>query len=180
MIKKSIFYALLPLLLCLITEQALAQEALKLRPSPMEMVTFKSPEDTYVKITYGRPQKRARPIFGELVPFGKVWRTGANEATELTTTADIMLAGNKVPAGTYTIFTIPDKDKWTIILNKELGQWGAYRYDEGKDLLRFTVPTKQLKNMYEPFTIEFEQNANDVLLKMMWERTGVEIPLTFK
>ena len=180
MIKKSFFYTLLPLLLCMSALDVLAQEALKPRPSPLEMVTFKSPEDTYVKITYGRPQKRGRNIFGELVPYGKVWRTGANEATELTTTADIMLAGNRVPAGTYTLFTIPEKDKWTIVLNKEPGQWGAYRYDESKDLLRFSVPTKQLKELYEPFTIEFEQNANNVLLKMMWDRTGVEIPVTFQ
>ena len=180
MIKKSFFYTLLPLLLCLAATELLAQEALKPRPSPLEMVTFKSPEDTYVKITYGRPQKRGRKIFGELVPFGKIWRLGANEATEITTSADIMLAGNHVPAGTYTIFSIPEKDKWTIILNKEPGQWGAYRYDESKDLLRFSVPTKQLKDVYEPFTIEFEQTANDVLLKMMWDRTGVEIPVAFK
>ena len=180
MIKKSFFYSLLLLLICLGAQDVMAQEALKQRPSPLEMVTFKSPEDTYVKVTYGRPQKRGRTIFGELVPYGKVWRLGANEATEITTTGDMMLAGNRVPAGTYTMFAIPEKDKWTIVLNKELGQWGAYRYDDSKDLVRFTVPTKQLKDMYEPFTIEFEQNANDVLLKMMWDRTGVEIPVTFK
>lgn len=180
MIKHSFFYTLLVLVLCLTAQEVLAQEALKLRPSPLEIVTFKSPEDTYVKITYGRPQKRGRNIFGELVPFGKVWRTGANEATEITTTADIILAGNTIPAGTYTVFSIPEKDQWTIILNKELGQWGAYRYDESKDLIRFTVPTKQLTEVYEPFTIEFEQNTNDVLLKMMWDRTGVEIPVAFK
>ncbi len=180
MIKHSFFYTLLCLFLCMSAQDVMAQEALKLRPSPLEIVTFKSPEDTYVKITYGRPQKRDRAIFGELVPFGKVWRTGANEATEITTTADITLAGNPVPAGTYTVFSIPEKDKWTIILNKELGQWGAYRYDESKDLIRFTVPTKQMADLYEPFTIEFEQNANDVLLKMMWDRTGVEIPVAFK
>lgn len=179
MIKKLFFYALLPLMVSMLVQEAVAQEALKPRPSPLEMVTFKSPENTYVKVTYGRPQKRGRNIFGELVPYGKVWRTGANEATELTTSADITLAGNRIPAGTYTLFTIPEKDKWTIILNREPGQWGAYRYDESKDLVRFTVPTKQLQEVYEPFTIEFEQNANDVQLKMMWDRTGVEIPVGF-
>jgi hypothetical protein len=179
MIKNSFFYPLLCLLLCFLSEGAFAQEAMKLRPSPLEMVTFKSPEGTYVKVTYGRPQKRNRAIFGELVPYGKVWRTGANEATELTTTGEITLAGNRIPAGTYTIFTIPEKDSWTIILNRDLGQWGAYRYDEGRDLLRFSVPIKPLTTVYEAFTIEFEQTANDVLLKMMWDRTGVEIPVGF-
>ncbi|EMR03462.1 DUF2911 domain-containing protein [Cesiribacter andamanensis] len=179
MIKNLFFYPLLCLLLLGFSESALAQEALKPRPSPLEMVTFKSPESTYVKITYGRPQKRGRTIFGELVPYGKVWRTGANEATEITTTGDISLAGNRIPAGTYTLFTIPEKDSWTIILNRDLGQWGAYRYDESKDVVRFKVPAKQLGTVYEAFTIEFEQTATDVLLKLMWDRTGVEIPVTF-
>lgn len=179
MTNKSVFCTVLLTVLVLLFSEARAQEPVKPRPSPLEVVTMKW-EDTYVKITYSRPHLRGRKIFGELVPFGKVWRTGANEAAELTTTGDIKLAGKNVPAGTYTLFTIPDKDKWTIILNKDLGQWGAYRYDEEKDVVRFDVPTKELETTYEPFTIEFEQTANDVALKMMWENTGVEIPVSFK
>lgn len=179
MANRSVFCtALLAVILLLFTE-ARAQEPVKSRPSPLEMVTMKW-EDTYVKITYGRPHKRGRNVFGELVPYDKVWRTGANEATELTTTADIQLAGNTVPAGTYTVFSIPQEDKWTIILNSDLGQWGAYRYDESKDVVRFDVPTKKLDTTYEPFTIEFEQTGNDVTLKMMWDQTGVEIPVSFR
>lgn len=179
MIKRSVFCSALLAILLVLFNEVQAQEPVKARPSPLEVVTMKW-EDTYVKITYSRPHTRNRAIFGELVPYGKVWRTGANEATELTTTADIKLAGNEVPAGTYSVFTIPQEDKWTIILNSDLGQWGAYRYDEEKDVVRFDVPTKQLPNTYEPFTIEFEQTAKDVVLKMMWEQTGVEIPVSFR
>lgn len=179
MLKSSVFCtALLAFVLTFFTE-ARAQEPVKLRPSPLEVVTMKW-EDTYVKITYSRPHKKNRNIFGELVPYGKVWRTGANEATELTTTKDIKLAGKEIPAGTYSLFTIPQKDKWTIILNSDLGQWGAYRYDESKDVIRFDVPTQKLAATYEPFTIEFEQTASEVVLKMMWDQTGVIIPVSFK
>ena len=179
MLKRSVFCTALLALMFLLFTEARAQEPVKPRPSPLEVVTMKW-EDTYVKITYSRPHKKGRKIFGELVPYGKIWRTGANEATELTTTKDIKLAGNEIPAGTYTLFTIPQKDKWTIILNSDLGQWGAYRYDESKDVIRFDVPTKQLSATYEPFTIEFEQTASEVVLKMMWDQTGVVIPVSFR
>ncbi len=179
MTKRSVFCTALLAVMLLLFNEVQAQEPVKPRPSPLEVVTIKW-EDTYVKITYSRPHKRGRMVFGELVAFGKVWRTGANEATELTTTGDIKLAGTDVPAGTYSLFTIPQKDKWTIILNSDLGQWGAYRYDPEKDVVRFDVPTKQLSNTFEPFTIEFEQTAKEVVLKMMWDQTGVEIPVSFR
>lgn len=179
MAKRSVFFTALLAVMFFLFMDAQAQEPVKARPSPLEVVTMKW-EDTYVKVTYSRPHKRNRTVFGELVPYGKVWRTGANEATELTTTGDIRLADQPVPAGTYSVFSIPQKDKWTIILNSELGQWGAYRYDESKDVLRFEVPASKLSDTYEPFTIEFEQTANEVLLKMMWDQTGVEIPVSFK
>lgn len=159
-------------------QNSFAQDALKPRPSPTSIVTFKL-EDTYIKITYGRPHKKDRETFGgELAPFGKVWRTGANEATEITLTKDIKLAGNEVKAGTYTLFTIPEKDEWTIILNSDLGQWGAYRYDEQKDVLRFKVKTEETTQVFEPFTILFDQKEEKVNLLMIWDKTKVSIPLS--
>ncbi|MGF1636861.1 MAG: DUF2911 domain-containing protein [Cyclobacteriaceae bacterium] len=156
----------------------LAQEVLKSRPSPLEIVTVKF-DETYVKINYGRPHIRDRVIFGDLVPYGKVWRTGANEATEITATKMINIGGQMLAAGTYTIFSIPYEDKWTIILNSDLGQWGAYNYDESKDVLRFDVPTQKTEEKYEPFTIEFELQEEAANILMMWENTKVTIPLTF-
>jgi len=158
--------------------KSMAQEALKPRPSPLAIATVKY-EDTYVKVTYCRPHKKGRQIFGDLVPYGKVWRTGANEATELTITDPVKINGEKVDAGTYTIFTIPEKNEWTIILNKELGQWGAYNYNPDKDLMRFKVDTEETDVVYEPFTIEFQLQGSKADFVMMWDRTKVAFPIEF-
>lgn len=159
--------------------ESYAQEALKPRLSPLEVVTMKY-EDNYVKITYSRPHKRGRDVFGtELAPYGEVWRTGANEATEITVTKDIKIGGKKLKAGTYTLFSIPYQDRWTIILNEEPGQWGAYNYNPEKDVLRFDVPVKKIDTIYEPFTIEFEQNHNTTNILMMWDNVQVSIPIEF-
>ena len=175
MIRPFLFFTFVA---CSIAPDLFAQEALKPRPSPLEMVTMKY-EDAYIKITYGRPHKRGREIFGELLPYGEVWRTGANEATEITITRPIKLGGQSVRPGTYTIFTIPNKDHWTIILNSELGQWGAYNYNSKLDVVRFDVPVSQTDDVFEPFTIEFAQKAQSAELIMMWDQTQVTIPIDF-
>jgi hypothetical protein len=159
----------------------LAQEALKQKPSPLGLVTYKF-DDAYVKVTYSRPHLRGREAFkenSELAPLGKVWRTGANEATEITVTKAITMAGVDVPVGTYTLFSIPEEDKWTIILNKDLGQWGTYKYEQEKDFIRFEVPSEKTKDRYEPFTIMFDQSNGEVKMQMMWSDTMVEIPVLF-
>ena len=156
-----------------------AQEELKPRPSPLAMVTMKY-QDTYVKITDGRPHKKGREIFGSLVPYGKVWRTGANEATEITVTNDILIGGDTLKANTYTLFSIPNKDKWTIMFNKDISQWGAYNYNEKSDVIRIEVPTEEVKKVvWEPFTIQMDQRNSVAEILMMWDRTMVRIPVTF-
>src|SRR5688572_31274397 len=100
------------------------QEAVKPRPSPLAIAAIRY-KDAYIKVTYSQPLKRGREIFGKVVPFDQVWRTGANEATEITTTKNIQINGTLLKAGTYSLFTIPQKEKWTIIINSELGLWGA-------------------------------------------------------
>lgn len=160
---------------------ALAQDALKQKPSPLGLVTYKF-EDAYVKVTYSRPHLRGRDAFkenSELAPLGKVWRTGANEATEITLTKDVTLAGKSVPAGTYTIFTIPNEKTWTVILNKDLGQWGAYKYDPEMDFVQFEVPVSEAEESYEPFTIMFDQKNGEVSMQMVWDKTMVSIPVEF-
>lgn len=178
MIKKSIFLCIVVAVAIINVHEAFSQEALKPRLSPLEMVTMKY-EDAYIKITYGRPHKKGREIFGSLEPYGEVWRTGANEATEITVTKDIKIGGKNLSAGTYTLFTIPYQDKWTIILNEELGQWGAYNYNPEKDVLRFDVPVTRMSTVYEPFTIEIEQNQDSINVVMMWDTTKVSIPIQF-
>ena len=167
------------ILLFTVAITALGQEAIKPRPSPTAIVTMKF-EDTYVKVTYCQPHKRGRNIFGELVPYGKVWRTGANEATEITLTGDVLFLQDTLKAGTYSIFTIPDKNEWTVIINKQLGQWGSYNYVEKSDILRVKVPVQQLTDIvYEPFTIAFEQQNDHAELVMMWDKTKVSVPIEF-
>ena len=186
---KSILAASLLFLLGLsINSTAFAQEALKPRPSPMYVATVKyqmneSDKVTYVKVTYCRPAKKDRTIFGEggdvLVPYGQIWRTGANEATEITFTKDVKVGGKKLKAGTYTIFSIPEKDKWTIIFNSELGQWGAYSYKPADDVLKIEAKVEQMDEAYEPFTIEFELQDNIANMVFMWDTTKAYFPIEF-
>lgn len=155
------------------------QESLEPKPSPLD-VTKAFVGDSYVKIVYSRPHKRDRDIFGGLVPFDKVWRTGANAATEITTTEDIKLNGNDLKAGTYSLFTIPGEDEWTIIINSEVGQWGAYRYKEENDVMRFTVPVEENDDEYEAFTIYLEGDSGTprYTLMIMWDDVKVSFPVT--
>ena len=167
---KNIFKVLAILFITIsFNSNILAQEALKSLPSPSALVTMKY-EDTYVKITYSRPHKRDRKIFGSLIPFGKVWRTGANEASEITVTKDIVIGGKRLAAGTYTLFSIPNQDKWKIIINRDLGQWGAFDYNAAHNILTFEVPVQTMTTPYEPFTISFNQKESTTDLLLMWDK----------
>ncbi|QRO01971.1 DUF2911 domain-containing protein [Archangium violaceum] len=163
---------------------ALAQKVIppaKAPVSPMEMAAKKLDDTTYVKVTYNSPRMQdpktgqKRVIFGKLVPYGEVWRLGANAATELTTTGDLELAGQKLPAGTYALFTIPQADKWTLIVNKDVGQWGAYKYNKDNDVLRVDVPVKKSADTYEALTIAFDDKGTT--LNFSWENTQVSVPV---
>ena len=129
-----------------------------------------------VKVAYGQPSKRGRVIFGQLEPYGKVWRTGANEATEITFAKNATFGGQQVKAGTYTLFTIPNENEWEIILNPELKQWGAYGYDKikDKDLPHVKVPVKKLDQPVEKLTLRFDDN-NSLLIE--WDQTQVAVPI---
>lgn len=155
-----------------------AQDSMPVRTSPVALVTAKS-KDTYLKIVYGQPQKKGREIFGKLVPYGQVWRTGANEATEMTITRDIIINSILLKAGTYSIFTIPQSDHWTIIINSELGLWGSYNYNSKLDVIRFDVPVKPADKIYEAFTISIDQRNELADLVMQWDSTKISIPIKF-
>ena len=152
-----------------------AQEAIEPKPSPMAVAVTKE-GDTYVKIVYSQPHKRGRKIFGsELVPYDKVWRLGANEATEITLTEDISVGGKKLKASTYSMYAIPGQDQWTIIFSGMLGEWGAYNYDEEQDVLRVEAPVQVSDTTYEPFTIMFNEPGTE--LTMVWDKTKVTLPI---
>lgn len=150
----------------------------ELRPSPVALALYKD-ESTYIKIVYGQPFKKGRVIFGNLAKWGQVWRTGANEATEITFTRDVKFDGRICRAGTYTLFTVPNPDKWTIILNSELGQWGAYSYKAEKDVLRFDVPAEKSDQVFEALTFKFNESDAGADLVLQWDEVKVNIPLAF-
>ncbi|UZD23788.1 DUF2911 domain-containing protein [Algoriphagus halophytocola] len=129
---------------------------------------------TDVTVDYSRPSTKDRKIFGELVPFGNIWRTGANGATTLTFTTDVSIDGNTVPAGKYALYSIPEKTSWTLILTANTELWGAIGYDPSDDVLRFTAEPQKLKNNQETFEIRFENisdSGSDISLE--WEKTRV-------
>jgi len=163
----------------LLSHSVLSQDPLLPRASPLEVVNLKY-EDTYIKITYSRPHKNGRKIFGELVPFGKIWHTGDNESTEIILTNNILVNNDTLKAGAYSIYTIPESEKWTVIFNKEVGQWGTYRYKEKLDVMRFEIPIEKTDVIYEPFTIEFENRGlKENHLNLIWEQTKISIPIEF-
>lgn len=153
-----------------------AQAAPKPRKSPMSVAMLKSGK-TYIKVVYSQPFKNEREIFGSLVPYGKVWRTGANEATEITITQKIKIGGKTLAPGTYSVFSIPQADKWTIILSKDLGLWGEYEYDPKCDQLRFDVPVTKVDQSWEAFTIKLEKVGSGAKMTLVWDKTSVEIPI---
>lgn len=170
---------LLAFSILLSTVSVFAQDAAQPRPSPLEIVTGRY-KDTYLKITYSRPGKKGREVFGKLVPYGQVWRTGANEATEITITRDIKVNGNDLKAGTYSVFTIPEKASWTVIINSDLGLMGAYNYNPKMDILRFEIPVSEITDVtYEAFTIAVDQKNDKAEMLMSWDRTKVVIPIQF-
>jgi Protein of unknown function (DUF2911) len=144
----------------------------KKRVSPHETISGNN-----VKVTYGRPYKKGRDIFGGLVPYDQVWRTGADEATEITFEKDGMFGDKPIKAGTYTLFTIPGKSEWTVILNSQLKQWGAFGYDKVKDKDVLTTKTKvmTLDKPAEEFTIQLINGG----MIMQWDKTQVIVPIKF-
>ncbi|WP_026902739.1 DUF2911 domain-containing protein [Pedobacter glucosidilyticus] len=132
-----------------------------------------------VKLTYARPNVKERKVFGALVPYGKVWRTGANSATVLTFSEEVKLAGKTVPAGSYALFTIPGEAEWTIILSKTTEQWGSYAYKEADDFLRVKVKPAKAAQKVESFTIQFANvQAGSMDLQLAWDNTLVSVPFT--
>lgn len=131
-----------------------------------------------IEVNYSRPAMKGRVIFGDLVPFGKVWRTGANNATKVTFGEDVEIGGVAVKAGSYALYSIPEKNEWEIILNKGTQNWGSSGYATSDDVARFKVKTKALAQSVESFTIQIaDVVSNKASIEIMWEKTGVSIPV---
>ena len=148
------------------------------RSSALSIATTRY-KDTYVKIVYSQPLKKGRDIFGQLVPYGEVWRTGANEATEITITTNIIVNGQELITGTYSIFTIPGENSWVVIFNADLGLWGSYNYNQKRDVLRIEVPVQLQSETTEAFTIGFDPRNNVADWYFKWDKTKVVVPIQF-
>jgi len=157
-----------------------AQQDKSKRPSPPAQATFDLGGGKTVTIDYSSPRAKGRKIYGELVPFGQVWRTGANEATTLVTAADLNVGGTTVPAGSYTLFTIPNKDKWTLIVSKKTGEWGTDYPGQSNDLARVDMKVSTLPSSVENFTISFEKAGAGANLNIDWETTRASVMVSKK
>lgn len=179
--KKVYIIAFMAFALAFSTE-AVAQEFSGLDKSPMDISSYPpihDGSDVAVRVTYSRPQLKGRSL-SELTPSGKVWRTGANEATEITFYKDVNFGGKDIKAGTYSLFTIPGENKWTVVLNKNLNQWGAYSYEEGADVARVKVPNGSDGNSLEEFSIAFKKTDKGADMVMGWDKTRVAVPITMQ
>ena len=128
-------------------------------------------------VDYGRPSRRGRVVFGQVVPWGRVWRTGANEATQFTTDSPLVIGGERIPAGTYSLWTVPRPDGATLILNRRTGQWGTH-YERGLDLARVEMARESLADPVERFTIAIEPLGDSGVLRLSWESTSYLVPLS--
>jgi hypothetical protein len=151
--------------------------------SPEGEATFRK-GDLTVRVFYNRPYKKGREIFGALVPYGKVWRTGANEATTFETNKDLTIEGKTLKAGKYSLWTIPNPESWTVIFNSEYGQWGINSKGESnrnadRDVLSVPILAVQQNQQFEQFTINFEKTGEEAEMVLMWDKTLVAVPFSF-
>jgi hypothetical protein len=157
-----------------------AQQDKSKRPSPPAKAECKLAGGKSVAIDYSSPRAKGRKVFGELVPFGQVWRAGANEATTLVTDADLNIGGTTVPAGSYTIFAVPNADKWTLVISKKTGEWGTAYPGPADDLARIDMKVSKLSAPLENFTIGFEPKSTTCTLHMDWESTRASVDVAAK
>ncbi len=146
---------------------------------PVLKIQNKVSEPLLARIIYSRPQKNGRSVYGELVEFGKIWRLGANEATELELYKDAKIGNSKVKKGRYTMYAIPHPDKWTIIINKETDIWGAFQYDQKKDILRTDISIEKQQDPVESFSMGFEKINGGAHLVIAWDDIKASLPFTF-
>jgi hypothetical protein len=191
---KRIFFSFFFILVTIAAVNAQTAAALKLPAmdkSPMDMAYFpnnypvlkiqdKATEPLVARVIYSRPQKAGRVIFGELVEYKQVWRLGANEATEIEFYKDVKIGGKKIVKGKYTLYALVNPDTWTMILNKDTDTWGAFKYDEKKDVLRVTVPVEKTTEPVEAFTMLFDKTPTGANLIMAWDDTKVTLPIALK
>lgn len=200
--NKSFFFCFL-----LLAQTAMAQNSVTTAPaaspgstaiklplldkSPMDMAYYpanypvlkiqdKATEPLVARVIYSRPQKEGRKIFGDLVEWDKVWRLGANEATEIELYRDVKVKEKKLPKGRYSVFAIPTATQWMLIFNKDTDSWGAFKYDEKKDVARIALPVQKSPAPVDLFSIMFSKSASGADMVIAWDDAMVTVPFAFK
>ena len=153
------------------------------RPSPPASAECKFSDGKTIKMDYSSPRAKGRKIFGEasekaLVPYGEIWRTGANDATTFVTDTNLTVGGKAVPAGSYTVFTVPKADQWWLVVSKKTGEWGTDYPGEKEDLVRVPMNVTKTAAPVENFTIAFDQAGSKCTLSMEWETTRASVEIT--
>ena len=152
-----------------------AQQDKSKRPSPPETAKCDLPNGKSITVDYSSPRAKGREIFGKVVPYGQPWRTGANEATTFVTTSDLMIGGHHVPAGSYTLFTVPNKDKWVLIISKKTGEWGTHYPGPDSDLARVDMKAGATSGAVENLTIALDKAAFAIDERDPDRRAGVDL-----
>jgi hypothetical protein len=171
--------ALSAILMFVFTAASFAQMG-STKPSPPASASCDLGAGRTIRTDYSSPRMKGRKIYGGLVPFGEVWRTGANDATTFVPSTDVVVGGKTIPAGKYTIFTVPAADKWTLIVNKKTGEWGIpYKY-ESDELARIDMQVSKLDAPVENFTIAYDKSKGGCTLSMDWETTRAAVEVSAK
>ena len=175
---RKLTLATFPILLLSLTAFAQKVQDKTQRPSPPDWTQCSLPGGKMVVVEYSSPRLKGRTVGKEVAPYGEVWRTGANEATALITTADLTISGHDVPAGSYTLFTLPAADKWTLIINKHTGEWGIPYHYESDELARVPMQVSRTAAPVEDFNISLDQSAGGCTLQLSWGTAQASV--TFK
>lgn len=146
---------------------------------PVLKIQDKVTEPLIARVIYSRPQRNGRKVFGELLEYGQIWRLGANEASEIEFFKNVVIGGNKIKKGRYTLYCLPAADKWTIILNKDTDTWGSFKYDAAKDVMRTDVPVMMQSETLESFVMAFEKSNGGANLVIAWDNLRVNVPFSF-
>jgi hypothetical protein len=166
--------------MAIVATSGLGQEDKSKRPSPPAKAECAIASGKTITVEYSSPRMKGRKIYGDLVPLGQVWRAGANEATTFVTAADVLVGGAAVPAGSYTLFTIPNAGKWTLIISKKTGEWGIPYPGEADDFARVEMMASKLTAPMENFTIALDPGKAGCKLRMDWETTRASVQISLK
>jgi hypothetical protein len=177
--KSVLVTAITITFMMLLSTNVRSQKFSELDKSPMDIASYPSIHDdsnTRIKIVYSRPQLKGRSL-SKLIPNDKIWRTGANEATEITFYNDVKFGGKAVKQGTYSLATIPGEEEWIIILNSAVNAWGAYSYKESNDIARVKVPVSHKEKALEAFSISFQKTDKGVNMFLAWDTLRIVVPI---